>query len=326
MRTELPICPITPKVTHQGGVITMGSCFSDEIGQRLHSAKFNTLVNPFGTIFNPISINNLILTSLGENEIDKNFITDREGLKLHHHYHSSFVDSSVEGLLELLYNQHGNFNEQLKKTSHLIITFGTSIVYSIDDQIVANCHKVPQKQFSKRMLNVNEIVEHCETTFNTLFSRHPNIQVVLTLSPVRHTKDSLITNSASKATLRIAIEQLVTNHSRISYYPSYEIAMDDLRDYRFYKSDLIHLNDQGLHYIWEHFINSSMEESTIAIINDWKKIQNGLNHKPFNPASEGYMKFLTQLEKALMNIQTKLNVDQEINQVQILRKQYENGL
>ena len=195
----------------------------------------------------------------------------------------------------------------LKNASHCIITFGTAWIYrfSETDEIVANCHKIPQKKFAKELLSVNQISESIQNIISFLTSINPEITVIFTISPVRHLKDGFVENSQSKAHLIAAIN-VISKDKNIFYFPSYEIMMDELRDYRFYGEDMIHPNQIGIQYIWEKFINTWFFEETIPIMHEIEVIQKAILHKPFNENSEKHQAFLENLEGKKRKIQERL--------------------
>ncbi|MFT7899344.1 GSCFA domain-containing protein [Tenacibaculum ascidiaceicola] len=300
LQTQIPLTKQKHnQINYQSKLLLLGSCFSENIGNKLNYYKFQSKQNPFGILFHPKAIENLITKALNKEEY-----TDRDVFFHNEHWHSFEAHSSLSTIDkdELLNNlnlflQH-TF-EQLQNTTHLIITLGTAWVYReiTSDTLVANCHKVPQKNFLKELLNVDEISESLEAINSLVKLVNKNISVIYTLSPVRHLKDGFTENQRSKAHLLSAIHKVVEPRNAIYYFPSYEIVMDELRDYRFYNEDMIHPNKTAVNYIWEKFKQVWITEDSYQTMQQVETIQRGLNHKPFNPESEAHQLFLKKLQQ-----------------------------
>jgi len=310
-RTELHIPHSLKKLSLKHPVLLIGSCFSTNIGALLEKYKFNCLTNPFGTVFNPISINKLLNTSLSESSLPKNGYGINQGLHFHYDLHSQFSSLEQEKLIKKTNQAVQTTNSQLQTTKWIIISWGTAIVYENKKtgEVVNNCHKVPSKNFNKRMLSAEKVVADFENLLTTL----PNdINIILTVSPVRHIKETLELNNVSKATLRLAAHELSEKHTNIHYFPSFELMMDDLRDYRFYKSDMLHPSEEAIMYIWQKFTTAFFDDSTQSFIKEWDKIANALNHKPFNPHSDEHQKFLKKIELSLQNLKYTVDTSKEL--------------
>lgn len=298
-RTQLPIKKQSNTlIDYQSKILLLGSCFSENIGEKFEYYKFQNGVNPFGILFHPKAI-----ATFFERVVKEQYYTEND-LVFHNEQwhcfdaHSSLSDFSKEMLLSNLNGVLKTVREELKNTSHVIITLGTAWVYEHKKQniTVANCHKIPQKEFHKRILSVEETTLSLQQTRSLLVELNPDIQIIYTVSPVRHLKDGFIENQQSKAHLLTAVHQKVTN-SNVTYFPSYEIIMDELRDYRFYKEDMVHPNQIAVDYIWQQFYTAWCHESTEPIMKQVETIQKGLAHKPFHPNSEQHQQFLKNLEK-----------------------------
>ena len=230
------------QINHKSGVLCMGSCFAENIFERLNGFKFNTFLNPFGIIFNPISMAKSLEILLDENRLfeEKDLFQHLGGWHSFQH-HGSFSNPNEEVVLEKINNALLEARTFLKKAEFLILTFGTSNVFVSEKtgQVVANCHKVPQKYFIHKKLSSDEIILTLDDVFRKITGVFPNLKIITTVSPIRHVRDGLIANQVSKAKLLVALDNLSSLHSHLAYFPSYEIMMDDLRDYRFYKKDLI---------------------------------------------------------------------------------------
>ena len=220
--------------------------------------------------------------------------------------HSKLSNPLKGELLHILNEQTSLATQQLNNSSHIIITLGTAWVYRHieTDTIVANCHKVPQKKFVKELLSVDEIVESLESIIALVRSVNKKASMIFTVSPVRHLKDGFVENTQSKAHLIAAIHQVVDPRINLHYFPSYEIMMDELRDYRFYAEDMIHPNQTAIHYIWEKFQGVWISQSIAEIMDAVDYIQKGLQHKPFNPNSETHLQFLQNLELKIKEVQS----------------------
>src|SRR5688572_1345557 len=254
-RTELTPKPTAFQLNHAAKVVTAGSCFSEVIGQKLEKYKVATLTNPFGTIFNPLSVCKLLQVCAGADvELADSFV-ENNGRWFSFDFHSSFSATSEEELYENLDEVIVKTRRFLKKADVLILTFGTANVYrhNISGETIANCHKLPGGTFCKETLLPEEIINAVAETHSLLRELNPNLKLVLTVSPVCHIKDTLELNSVSKSVLRLATHYLSQQLPGITYFPSYELLLDDLRDYRFYKEDLLHPTASAEQYIWEKF-------------------------------------------------------------------------
>ena len=294
------------RINYNSKLVLLGSCFSKNIGNKLTYFKFQTHQNPFGILFHPKAIENLITNAINEKEyVSKDLIFQDERW---HSFdaHSNLSSSNQEILLKKLNSSVQATNKKLKKATHIIITLGTSWVYrSIETgAVVANCHKIPQKKFSKELLSIVEINKSLKTIISLLKSINKDINVIFTVSPIRHLKDGFIENTQSKSHLIAAIHNIV-DCKNVSYFPSYEIMMDELRDYRFYSEDMIHPNKIAINYIWEKFNETWFEENTGSIMKEIELIQKGMAHKPFDKNSEKHQNFLQNLESKKEKIRTQ---------------------
>ncbi len=280
LTTTFPITPHPQPIDYDSSVVLLGSCFSDNIGDKLSYYGFEHTVNPFGVIFNPHSLRVLIEKSVKksftENDVDGHF--------------SFLAHSDVNGArgLETLANLQiagENLKHQLEKASHVIITLGTAWVYEIKaaETIVANCHQQPQALFNKRLLSIEEIASALEKIKISIGSVNPAAQTILTLSPVRHTRDGMVENTRSKSRLHEAIQQLCETH--LSYYfPAYEILMDELRDYRFYAADMIHPSSVAVDFVWARFRESVLSTTITQQMEAVEKFRKLQEHRPKHQA------------------------------------------
>lgn len=309
-RTQIPIVKQSEasQVDYASKILLIGSCFSENIGNKFEYYKFQNTVNPFGILFHPQAIE-LFLTRV----VKQNCYSEEELIFHNERYHcfdvhSSLSHSNKEVLLSSLDKILKSTYQQITESTHLIITLGTAWVYEHigRNQVVANCHKIPQKEFGKRILSVQEIETSLRNMEQLVRSINNKIQFIYTVSPVRHIKDGFIENQQSKSHLVTAIHNILSlpvQYSSItSYFPSYEIMMDELRDYRFYAKDMLHPNQTAIDFIWNQFKTVWVKEKTIKTMKVVATIQNGLAHKPFNASSEQHQLFLKQLEYKKENL------------------------
>ncbi len=306
-RTEIDIPKYDFYINHKTAVLLIGSCFSDNIGEYLQKYKFNVTTNPFGVLYNPASIfNTLNLAAQNKKFTESDLIFDQDEYHSFYH-HSSFSNNSLDVVLDNINKTNEYINKLLPTLDLAIITYGTSIVYQYKEtmSIVSNCHKIASNKFNKFMLSVEEIDNYIKKTIELLKSFNPNIKIIFTVSPVRHIKNGAIDNNLSKAKLFVAINNNLGNN--IYYFPSYEIVNDDLRDYRFYKRDLIHPNELAIEYIWDKFANAFFDDETKQLNKEIEYIVNALSHKPRNPQSEKHKAFIQTVTNKIKQIQEKYN-------------------
>ncbi|MFI2741949.1 GSCFA domain-containing protein [Zhouia sp. PK063] len=305
LQTQLSIPKSLNTINYQSKIALLGSCFVDNIGDKLSYFKFNTLVNPFGILFHPKAIHSLLEKVVkGEHFIEEDVFYFNEKWQSYA-VHSDLSRASKEEILEVLNTSLLGAYEYLNKATHVIITLGTAWGYEIleNNKFVANCHKVPQKNFKKRLFDVKEIYSLLHNIIHLIQGINPSIMIVFTISPVRHIKDGIIENQRSKANLITAVHQVLNDN--VEYFPSYEIMMDELRDYRFYANDLIHPNALAVQYIWEKFKNACINTSCYEDMEEVDKIQKSLAHKPFNENSVSHQKFLKNLNEKIAYLEAK---------------------
>ncbi|MFK7951344.1 MAG: GSCFA domain-containing protein [Ekhidna sp.] len=304
------------KITLKDQIYLIGSCFSDEIGSLLKENKFSSLNNPFGTLYNPHSICKLI-----RNESSGNEIIDSQGVFYHWDSHGQVSGLDESEVISSFENALKQSDKALKEVNWLVITLGTGLVYRLKatNEIVANCHKIPSNQFSKELLTTNSIVDDFKKTIDYLKGINPELNILFTVSPVRHVKDGLVENNLSKSRLISAVHELVNNHSHLHYFPSYEIMMDELRDYRFYKKDMIHPSEEAVEYVWKKFSDTYFDQEALSFLSEWQKIKSALHHKPFQPHSDKHQQFLknTLLQLEKLNDLVDISVEKQMLQEQL---------
>ena len=313
LQTHIPFSQEKQVINYNSKVLLLGSCFSENIGNKLDYFKFQHLQNPFGIVFHPLAIENLLTRAINQTTFTAADVFERDGSWYCFETHSSFTAPTATALVTLLNVQLKEFSAYLLEATHLIMTLGTAWVYRYiaSDTIVANCHKVPQKAFLKELLSVAAISASIERSVVLLKEVNPTIQVISTVSPVRHLKDGFIENSRSKSHLITGVHESFTALPRsyakeMYYFPSYEIMLDELRDYRFYAADMLHPNTTAINYIWEKFKEVWIAAETEVLQKQIDTIQKGLQHKPFNLASESHLKFKENLQQQIENVQHQL--------------------
>tara|TARA_R110002126_G_scaffold240614_3_gene384237 strand:- start:96 stop:1055 length:960 start_codon:yes stop_codon:yes gene_type:complete len=294
--TQIPLSKSKSTIDYSSQLLLLGSCFSQNIGAKLSHFKFLNMQNPLGILFHPLAIEKLI-----DKAVNKAFFTEQDIFNENERWHCFDAHSDISAVSKE--NILGNLNEaiyqshsQLSKSSHIIITLGTAWVYrkKSTQQVVANCHKVPQANFTKELLDCKTIIQSLERMVTLVRSINPSAKFIFTVSPVRHLKDGFVENQVSKAHLISAIHE-VTKRDEVSYFPSYEIMMDELRDYRFYTKDMVHPNEIAVDYIWEKFCEVWIDDSVSNTMNKVDEIQRGLRHRAFNSDGKAHQIFLTSL-------------------------------
>ena len=302
-RTKLPIKTSDIQIQHTQKLLLIGSCFSNNIGSKLSDSLFDVVQNPFGIIYNPISIFKLLTRALKGDLVEEKELSQNGDLFFHYDFHSDFTDLDKTQVLKNLNASLAETAKYLKQTDVLFITLGTAWVYELAGTIVANCHKMSGKLFVKRMLDLEELIDAI-TQFKSLLSmQHNNLKIVFTLSPVRHIKDGFEENQVSKSLLRYFI-----HGTKELYFPSYELLLDDLRDYRFYEQDMLHPNSLAINYIWEYFQEMYFSESTQKVCKEAAELKTALNHRPRNEQSVSHQKFLAQLELKIKEFEQRTSL------------------
>ena len=306
--TKVPIAKSDNPINYDSKIISLGSCFADNIGMKFEYFKFQITTNPFGIIFNPVSIENLVSRAVIKQKFTEEDIFFHNDLWHCYQVHSELSHSDKTIFLDRLNQILSDFHLQIFKSTHFQITYGTSWVYrnKSSNSIVANCHKVPQSQFDKEILSVETIEKSIQNTIDLIRKVNPNCHFIYTVSPVRHIKDGFVENQRSKAHLITAVHKIVNYQlSIINYFPSYEIMMDELRDYRFYAEDMLHPSQTAIDYIWKRFSENYISEENFATMEEVCSIQKGLTHRPFNSNTASHQKFLNTLKNKIVKLQEK---------------------
>ena len=309
-RTHIPIPKSKYPIDYTSKIVSVGSCFAVNMAEKLDYFKFQNSCNPVGILFHPLAIEKLIDFAVSEKQFIENDIFFYNERWHCFDVHSDLSNSNKEELLASLNALIKSTNQQITESTHFIITYGTSWVYrNIEsDSIVANCHKVPQKEFKKELLSVEEIEKSIANTLKLIHAVNPNCTVFFTVSPVRHIKDGFVENQWSKANLFSAIHSVLKNELcklNTEYFPSYEIMMDELRDYRFYAEDMLHPNQVAIDYIWKRFKETTISEAAFNTMDEVENVQKSLSHKPFNPNSESHLKFESKVREKITKLENQ---------------------
>lgn len=305
------------KIEHQDKILLMGSCFSQNIGTKLEESKFNVIKNSFGTIYNPISIaQNITRLSNSMLYTDQDIYNYKDKKVVNFSNQSSLPITSKKEFLSIENNKLAKGISAFVEVKTIILTFGTAWVYEWKEteEIVANCHKIPDTFFNNRLLSVSEIVEKYEPIIEQLAERN----FVFTVSPVRHVKTGLYENNLSKSTLHLAIKELVKKYDNCYYFPAYEIVIDELRDYRFYKEDMVHPTNQAVNYVWDKFSETYFNDKTKQLNIEIHKIRNAASHKPFDFDSgehQGFIKKQAEVMESLISNNPFLDFEEEENRL-----------
>jgi len=313
---------IAQPINHQHQLLLIGSCFTENIGDKLIAHKFSVLQNPNGILFNPVSVKEAI-----ENYIHNKMVTEEELFYLNEGYHSwqhhsRFSGTTASDAINKINASTAAAHQYLKQTNFVIITFGSAWVYELTNKagnaipgnVAANNHKAPADWFNRRLLSNEEVMTVISDIVSQLQQFNPGIRIIFTISPVRHLREGFIENNRSKAALINAVHSVIENAGNTFYFPAYELVIDDLRDYRFFAEDMVHPNYAATNYVWEKFVSSCIDESTQQLMKNINEINAAINHKPFNPASEAHKKFMQKNLEAVERMKAQfphINLERE---------------
>lgn len=304
-RTEVPVKEASEKLYYQDSILLLGSCFSVHIHTKMNGLKFNTQSNPFGIVYNPLSLSSQLLRIVNNQTYTAKELqfNNERWFSFDHHSDFSFTDKNE--CLTAINESVDLAHKQLKSAKFLFLTLGSSWAYHRNQnrEIVSNCHKIPAKEFTKFLISSNDMIEQLSFAISEIKKLNPNIQIVFSVSPVRHLADGFFENQVSKGRLFDAIHQLQENDDSIGYFSSYELLLDDLRDYRFYNSDLVHPSKDAIQYIWEKFEETYISNTARTTITKVEKVIQAANHRPFNPKSEAHQKFVTKTLSSIKNLE-----------------------
>ena len=297
--TQIDIPHSAVEITYNDRILTLGSCFAENIGTKLQEAFFLTFINPFGVMYNPMSVAQGIRHLLSEKEFTAADLFQSGSLWNSLAHSSTFSAVTADDALQKINSRLQAARYFLHETNVMMITLGTAWVFELVDtrKIVSNCHKLPASRFTRRRLSVDEIINEFTEVFGLLRNSYPGLKFIFTVSPIRHWKDGAHENTVSKSTLHLAVDALEKQFDFVHYFPAYEIMMDELRDYRFYASDMLHPSDVAVDYIWQRFGDTYISSETLNLKKELERLRADLNHRPLHPETEEYRLFQLSVEK-----------------------------
>lgn len=321
---EFDIKKIPEPIGHQHKLLLMGSCFTENIGEKLRKHKFEVLENPNGILFNPVSVAEALACYIENKKYTQTQLFNYNEAWHSWHHHSRFSGLTAEEALNKINTSIQQAHDYLKHADYLMITLGSAWTYTLTNNalnaqtgsVAANNHKAPANWFQKKLMAPEETTEVLGNMFQKLFEFNPHIRIIFTISPVRHLREGVVENNRSKAVLIQSVHTLVEKLSNLYYFPAYELVIDDLRDYRFYAEDLVHPNYYATQYVWEKFTEACMNDETRLLMEEIASINLAFTHKAFNPTSEQHKKFLASFAVKTKMLQEKypyLKLEQELN-------------
>jgi hypothetical protein len=307
LMTQVDIKRQTPSLTHRNSVLILGSCFSESIGAKLVAGGFRTDINPTGIVYNPLSVARTLEQIIEGKVYTPSDLFEYGGLWHSFMHHGSFSSSDQEKVLRHINARLKQAHDEFPAVDRLFITFGTAYVYrTLDGEVVSNCHKVPESQFTRTRLEVEEILSVYRALLERCIAANPSLQIVFTVSPIRYVRDGLHESQISKGILLNAVDNLTKAFpDHVHYFPSYEILLDELRDYRFYADDLVHPSSLAVEYIWERFADTYLDSDTVALAKDCESIHKALQHRPLHDDDESYKEFLGQIKLKINRLKEK---------------------
>ena len=319
-RTELPIAPATSQLPRTARVLTVGSCFAGSIGSRLAANKVESLVNPFGTVFQPLALTKLLRAAAGEDVDWQQHFVEARGRWQSYDLHGSIGAESPVELLLIIRELVRRTGEFLRQADLMLLTLGTAWAYRLREtgELVSNCHKQSADLFVRELLTPDEIINNLAETHAYLRRINPELRFILTVSPVRHLKDTLPLNSVSKSVLRVATHIVSDLLPGVAYFPAYELLLDDLRDYRFYASDMLHPSEVAEDYIWEKFARTYFNADFGRFRKEWASVRQSLGHRPLHAGAPEHRQFLESTREKLEQLHLReVEVAAELNEVRM---------
>lgn len=321
---DFEIKKLQQPISHRGKLLLIGSCFTENIGEKLEKYKFSVLQNPNGILFNPVSVAEALI-----DYIDNKRFTEEDLFQLNEgwhswKHHSRFSGITAEEALRKINQSITNAHSYLREADYLMITLGSAWIYTLTEKalnakpgsVAANNHKAPSDWFYRRLMTAEEVLQILDNFLHRLFLFNPKLKIIFTISPVRHLREGLVENNRSKAVLIQAVHHLVNKFDRLYYFPAYELVIDDLRDYRFYAEDLVHPNYFATQYVWQKFVDACMDETTKGLMEEIHSINLAYQHKPFNEKTEAHREFKRKYLEKSSSLQQKfpcIDLSKEIN-------------
>lgn len=290
---------------HSDNVVLLGSCFSESIGSRMQGAFIHATINPFGTLYNPMSIARGVDRLIDNEPIAGKDLFMQGGVWNSYDFHSRHSLPDKQVTIDHMNKCIEEGHKALKEAQLLTVTLGTSLIYRLKatGEVVANCHKVPQHEFNRKMASVNDMAQVLDAMLAKLHEFNPELHIIMTVSPIRHIADGLDTNSLSKAALRIAIHEAISQHrDYCDYFPAYEIMLDDLRDYRFYGSDMVHPSDVAVEYIWQVFQGAYLDDRSALAVARCERVHKRIQHRPMSANRETVQRFNNDTASVVRNL------------------------
>ncbi len=313
---QVPIPKYPFSLSRSDRVFTVGSCFAKHMADRLVHYKFSCASNSYGTLFHPIPLLQNLSDALKQVEIDEDLFLERDETAFHYSCHSSVWAESKNDLKKKFQDLQLSVAKELKESKLLILTFGSAFLYQlVSGKPVANCHKQPKNTFTKGLSSSEEIQNVFHSFYTELKKQNPKIQIVLTVSPVRHIRDGVHENNLSKSTLLLACDAIQNTFEDLHYFPAYEIVMDELRDYRFYEKDRVHPNDEALAYVWDKFAEAILTKESLKLNRDLDKLFLSINHKAFIKTSMAHKRFLEKTMASALALNEKVDLKEEIKEL-----------
>jgi hypothetical protein len=290
-------------------LLMSGSCFAEEIGSRMQERRFNVQLNPHGILFNPSSLATAMLHYMDKKVYKEEDLIFHDDLWSSFRHHGRFSDGDQKKCLRQINDQIGQAHNQLKTGDWLVVTFGSAFAYihRKTNQVVGNCHKIPSTEFRKILLSKNTIVAQWNEAVHSLKEFNPKLNIIFTVSPVRYIRDGLIENNRSKSILLDSVHSVVEQHEHCFYFPAYEVVIDELRDYRFYKEDLVHPNQLAADYVWEKFVAAFCDAATKNFLQEYEPLLKGLKHRSLHEDTAAAKKFKRELDKKIKELEAKYN-------------------
>ncbi len=306
-RLTFPVAPLGPSMQYSDKLLLSGSCFAEEIGHRLEQHKFDVLLNPNGILFNPLSIAHSMQQYLDNKHYSADDLFLHEDIWHSWDHHSRFSGTDRDAVLAQINASQAAASERLREADWLVITLGSAHAYYLkeNNRLVGNCHKVPDAAFTKKLIPADEVISALDNMMHRLFFVNRKVNILFTVSPVRYARDGVVENNLSKAVLLQAVHHLVNKFDRLFYFPAYELVLDDLRDYRFYKEDMVHPNEQAVQYVWEHFLKACVQPASQDVAHQIAEVIRAMGHRPFNRESPGHRQFMAAMEKKVKQLQEK---------------------
>ncbi|HBE41595.1 MAG TPA: GSCFA domain protein [Bacteroidales bacterium] len=308
LRTTFQIDKSKYNITYDDPVLFIGSCFSTEIGKQFQAGRMSVLINPSGTVYNPVSVCNTIDTITSGREYTSEDIHNHNGIWLSFNHYTDFSSEDPAKVLERINKASGEGLKFISRAKFLFVTFGTARVYrwKMSGRIVSNCHKIPSSEFTGELLSTSYIVNLWNSELTKLKTLFPDLKVVFTISPVRHWKDGAHGNQVSKSALFLAVEELLGHPSGPAYFPAYELVMDDLRDYRFYDDDMLHPSAAAVNYVWQRFSDCYLDKRTVELRNEVIRVTRAFSHRLANSSERNKKEFARTMLERIKVIEGKI--------------------